>query len=98
MISEQLYAGSPIPVAGITLIPIERVQVSSEIQPSAYWFKATKAAVAVIICDREGPRAVDVEMHESPMSVLLTEIPELESLLTEFVPHFKADSGCGGNR
>jgi len=83
----ELRAGAPITVAGITLIPIERVWTNSEKQPYAYWFNATKEAVAVVICELEGPRAVDVEAHERPIDELIVEVPELESLLTVFLPH-----------
>ena len=82
----ELRAGDPITVAGITLIPIERVRIHCEKQPYAYWFNATKEAVAVVICEREGPRILDVEAHQRPIDALITEVPELGSLLTEFFP------------
>ena len=83
----ELRTGAPIRVAGITLIPIERVRIDYEKQSSAYWLNATKEAVAVVICEREGPRIVDVEAHERPIDELITEVPELESLLTECLPY-----------
>jgi hypothetical protein len=82
----ELRAGAPITVAGITLIPIERVRVSSEKQRTAYWLNAKKEAVAVVICDLEGPRAVDVEARERPIDEFIRDIPELEFLLAEFLP------------
>lgn len=82
----ELRAGAPITVAGITLIPIERVQINSEKQSHAYWFNATKQAVAIVICELEGPRIIDVEEHERRIDELITEVPELKSLLTEFLP------------
>lgn len=79
----ELRAGAPITVAGITLIPIERVRINSGKQWYAYWLNATKEAVAVVICEREGPRIIDVEARERPIDEFITEVPELESLLTE---------------
>lgn len=81
----ELRAGAPITVAGITLIPIERVRIVCEKQPYAYWLNASKEAVAVVICGVEGPRVVDVEARERPIDEFITEIPELESLLAEFL-------------
>jgi hypothetical protein len=82
----ELRAGAPITVAGMTLIPIARVRIHSEKQTSAYWLNATKEAVAVVICEREGSCILDVEAHERPIDEFMTEVPELESLLTEFLP------------
>jgi len=85
----ELRAGTPISVAGITLIPIERLWMHAEKQPHAVWLSASKAAVAVVICDPQGPRAVDVHAHEQSVEALVTEIPALATLLTEFYPHRK---------
>ena len=82
----ELRAGAPITVAGITLIPIERVRIHSEKQSHAYWLNATKEAVAVVICEREGPRIIDVEAHERHIDEFIKVVPELNSLLTEFFP------------
>ena len=82
----ELRAGAPITVAGITLIPIERVRIHSEKQSYAYWLNATKEAVAVVICEREGLRIIDVEAHERHIDEFITVVPELKSLLTEFFP------------
>ncbi len=82
----ELRAGVPITVGEITIIPIERVWINSEKQPYAYWFNATKEAFAVVICELEGPRALDVEAHELPIDELKLKVPELESLLMEFLP------------
>ena len=77
----ELRVGAPITVAGITLIPIERVWIRAEKQPYAYWLNATKEAFAVVICERGGPRAVDIEARELPIGELITVIPELDPLL-----------------
>lgn len=82
----ELRAGTPITAAGITLIPIERVRIDSGTQPHAYWFNATKEAVAVVICAPEGPRAVDVQAHEWPLDELIAQVPELEAVLTKARP------------
>jgi len=82
----ELRAGTPISVAGITLIPIERVWMHAEKQSHAVWLGASKAAVAVVICDLEGPRVVDVQAHEQSVEAFITQIPALAPLLAEFYP------------
>jgi hypothetical protein len=76
-----LRPGAPINVAGITLIPIERVRIDSGLLSRAWWLSAAKEAVAVVLCGPEGPRAVDVEGRGRPVDELLAEVPGLESLL-----------------
>jgi len=82
----QLRTGTPITVAGITLIPIERLRISFEKQPYVYWLNVTKEALAVVICDSEGPRVVDVEAHERSIGEFIAAMPELESLLKKYPP------------
>jgi uncharacterized spore protein YtfJ len=81
----ELRAGAPITVAGITLIPIERMRINSEKQSFAYWLNATKEVVAVVICEREGPRLLNVEAEERCIDELIFEVPELGSMLLEFL-------------
>jgi len=82
----RLHAGTPITVAGITMIPIERLRIDSEKQPYAYVFNATKEVLAVVICGPEGPRIVDTEARERSIDEFITEIPALASLLQQCLP------------
>jgi hypothetical protein len=82
----ELRAGAAVTLAGVTLIPIERVRVSSERQPHAVWLHATKEALAVVICDPAGPRVLDVWGREWPVGRFVAEIPELGSLLAALRP------------
>lgn len=79
----ELRAGAPIAIAGVTLIPIERVRIWFEQQPDAYWLGAMKEALAVVVCNRTGARVVDMEARELPIDEFITQIPGLESLLAE---------------
>lgn len=82
----KLRAGAPLTVAGITLIPIERLRIDAVRQPQAYWFNASKDAVAVVICSTEGMRVVDVEANERSIDEFITAIPGLASLLAARFP------------
>lgn len=82
----KLRTGTPVTVDGITLIPIERVRIRAEKQPNTYWFSITKEAVALVICDLEGPRAVDIDAHQRSVDQFITDIPGLASMLAECLP------------
>ena len=75
----ELRAAAPITVAGMTLVPIERVQINAEKQSYGYWLNATKEAVAVVICEPQGPRLMNVGMQEYSFNDILTHLPELKS-------------------
>ena len=81
-----LRIGPPITVEGVTLIPIERLRIVATRQRRTYWFNATKELVALVICEPEGPRAVDVESHPLPLYKLIAEIPELQPALAKLLP------------
>lgn len=77
----ELCAGAPVSVAGITLIPIERVRIDSEKRSKGYWLAGTKEVAAIVICEHERTRILDVEAREHSVDKFITEVPELESLL-----------------
>jgi len=76
----ELRAGAPITLAGMILIPIERVQVNSEKQSFGYWLNATKEAVAIVICEPQGPRLMNISIEDHSLDKIFTELPELESI------------------
>jgi len=76
----ELRAGAPITLAGMILIPIERVKVNSEKQSFGYWLNATKEAVAIVICEPQGPRLMNISIEEHSLDNIFTELPELESI------------------
>lgn len=75
----ELHAGVPITVAGMSLVPIERVQISAVKQSYGYWLNAMKEAVAVVICEPQGPRLINIGNHEHSLDEILTLLPEVKS-------------------
>jgi len=76
----ELRAGAPITLSGMILIPIERVKVNSEKQSFGYWLNATKEAIAIVICEPQGPRLMNISIEEPSLDKIFTELPELESI------------------
>jgi hypothetical protein len=75
----ELRAGAPITVAGMNLVPIERVQINAIKQSNGYWLNAMKEVVAVVICEPQGPRIMNVGMQDFSLDEILTLLPEVKS-------------------
>lgn len=79
-----LRAGAPIAVGGTVLIPIERVLTKVEIHRYGHWFSGVKEAVAIVVCEPAGLRAIDVRKRELPLEQLIRTIPGLESAIGKY--------------
>ena len=77
----ELRAGAPVVVAGVTLIPLERLRVVSTAWRQDCWVHATKEAFALVICDAHGPHAVDADGHPLSIEHLIELVPELQTAL-----------------
>ena len=82
----ELRVAAPIAVAGVILIPIERVRIVAARQWQACCCNAAKDIAALVICEAGGPRAVDVAAQPLAIDELIGEIPELGAALAEFYP------------
>lgn len=77
----QLRVGLPLAVGGTVLIPVERVAVTVERHRHGRWLSATKEAVAIVVCESDGLRALDVHERERPVDELIRDIPELAAVI-----------------
>ena len=78
--TETLRAGTPVHVGGVTLVPIERVALQSEMGVVGAWFSVAKQPYALIVRDATGIRTVDID-HTVSLGELRERIPELDALL-----------------
>ena len=78
--TETLRVGSPVHVGGVTLVPIERVALQSEMGIICAWFSVAKQPYALIVRDATGIRTVDID-HAVSLEELRERIPELDALL-----------------
>lgn len=79
---ETLRAGSPLSVGDVTIVPIERAGIRSDMGDAGYWISAFKEAFAVVVCDASGVRALDVDSSEIALDVLIRKTPNLGAILS----------------
>ncbi len=77
----QLRAGAPLSTAGVTLVPIEWMNIYKEKQRQGFWAYGSKEPVALVICDTQGVRVINVEEGEVSLESLQREVPQLDSVL-----------------
>ena len=77
----ELRAGTPVAVAGVTLIPIERVGAAVEMRGRGLWFTGVKEPIAVVILRPGSACAVAVDGEARSISELVVDVPGLEALL-----------------
>lgn len=75
--------GVRLAIGETTLIPLERVTITTQKRRRGYWLGATKEIVAVVICRPDGVRALDMDARERTIGELHWEFPELETTIRE---------------
>jgi len=79
--TETVRAGTPLRVGSVTLLPIERVVVHSDMGPLGAWFTAAKEAYALVVRDAGGIRALDIGATAVSLEALREGIPGLDAVL-----------------
>ncbi len=79
---ETLRAGSPLSVGDVTIVPIERAGIRSDMGVAGYWISAFKEVVAVVVCDAGEVRALDADSSEIALDVLIRKTPNLGAILS----------------
>jgi len=79
--TETVRAGTPLRVGSVTLLPIERVVVHSDIGALGAWFTAVKEPYALVVRDAGGIRALDVGATAVSLEALREGIPGLDAML-----------------
>ena len=78
---DNLQAGKPLVADKLTLVPIERFFIHAERGSTGYWLAAHKEPHAIIICDANGIRAVNLEAKEVSLVRLAQAVPDLDTIL-----------------
>jgi uncharacterized spore protein YtfJ len=79
----ELRAGAPMNVAGMTLIPIERIRIDSLCSAHGHWIQAIKEPVAVVLCTKRGARAIAVDGREQSLQTLCDRVPRLAAIIDD---------------
>ncbi|MBE9502795.1 MAG: hypothetical protein IME96_01305 [Proteobacteria bacterium] len=81
----EFRAGAPFIMAETTIIPVEKVSVFSDKTNYGCWLHCYKEPAAIVVCNEDGIRAVDMEAKELELSELFEKTPELEKRLSGLV-------------
>ncbi len=81
---EELRAGNPLTAGDVTLVPIERSGIQSDIGDMGYWLTVFKEPFAVVVCDATGTHAFDTDSAEIAVDALIQKIPNLGTILSDF--------------
>lgn len=79
---ESLRAARPLKVGNVTLVPIERIGIRSDIDDAGCWISAVKEVAAVVVRDSGGVRALAMDSSEIALDGLLRETPDLGVILS----------------
>ena len=80
---EALRAGKPLSVGDVTLVPIARAGIRSDMGDAGYWISAFKEPFAVVVCDAGGVRALAADSSELALDALMEKTPNLGAILSE---------------
>lgn len=79
---EELRAGNPLTIADVTLVPIERSAIQSDIGNMGYWLTGFKEPFAVVVCDATGTHAFGIDSAEIAVDMLIQKVPNLCAILS----------------
>jgi len=76
-----LRIGDVITVAGVTMIPVENINIYGDANSINSWWYGSKELYALVISTSSGTRAFNKDAHEMNINELICDIPKLEQLL-----------------
>lgn len=83
LVDDRLLACEPVIVGAVTVLPIVRLSLQSQIAATHAWLAASKEPVALVIRDRDAVRAIH---FGTPLSIehLRAQIPELDQFIEPY--------------
>lgn len=77
----ELRVGALVVVAGVTLIPVERLRIVITAQRQGCWFQTTKDVFALMVLDTRGVNILSTDGYPLSIDHLLDEVPGLQAVL-----------------
>jgi uncharacterized spore protein YtfJ len=81
MKKKRVIIGSPIAIAGITLILVTKLSFSCQPNGSSIFFFGLKEPVSLVVSSPSTKKAFEINGREIPLNQLIQEIPHLASML-----------------
>jgi hypothetical protein len=77
----ELRAGRALEVAGVILIPVERISITAQQEGGHVWLQANKEVAAVVVCEAQAVRLLDVSGETLSLDEWLGQVAGLEESL-----------------
>jgi len=75
---------SPITIAEVTLITVVRKRLVSNKDEMGFWLTGTKEPLAIILCNKDGVRAFDLNSIEIAVAPLIQKVSDLHEVLKPY--------------
>jgi len=75
---------SPITIAEVTLITVVRKRLVSNKDEMGFWLTGTKEPLAIILCNKDGVRAFDINSIEIAIDPLIQKVSDLNEVLKPY--------------
>jgi hypothetical protein len=73
--------GSPVAIAGITLILVTRLSLNCQAHGSSIFFSGIKQPVSIVVASPSAKKAFEISGKEIPLYKLIQEVPGLDKAL-----------------
>jgi hypothetical protein len=80
-----LRIGEVITVAGVTLIPVEKINIYSGKDSTASWWYGSKELYALVVSTSSGLQAFDNNAKQINISELISYVPKLEQIMRRYI-------------
>ena len=81
MEKKEIKIGNPVSIAGVTLIPVEKVSLNYWHGKSSISFLGIKQPVNLVVISPSAKRAFNIGGEEVPLDQLIQEVPTIKEIL-----------------
>lgn len=81
---ETITTESPVSIQDTTLIPVVRTFFNTKDNTFTYWLAANKEPLAIIVCNKKGIHAFNMDSAEISIDSLLEKTPGLNEILDPY--------------
>ena len=78
---KQAYAGKPITVGGITIIPLERMRVRQNSRHSSHSVYVSKEPIGIVVFTSKGQWALNTSGERVPVETYINEVYGLQQIM-----------------
>jgi uncharacterized spore protein YtfJ len=81
MEKKRVIVGSPVAIAGITLVLVTKMSLSCQPSGSNIFFSGAKQPIGIVVASPSTKKAFEITGKEIPLDQLIQEVPGLAGML-----------------